>query len=63
MTTKTGGGAKPLKSPPGGRDATRQGVEPPGKPPTDQRNYEDAQDAAFDPRGDRTDDKPAGNGQ
>ena len=38
------------------RDALKQGVEPPSAPAPEERTYEDAQDAAFDPRGDRAPD-------
>ena len=65
MTTPSKTGTTPPKERPGRRDATRQSVEPAGAPPTEERSYEDGQDAAFDPRGDRADkpDKPeAGRG-
>ena len=52
--------AKPRNTPaptrPTDRDATPQGVTPAGAPPTEERTYEDVQDAAFDPRGDRSPD-------
>ena len=51
MPSKTGS-----KTPPAGgsrdRDALKQGVPSPDAP-SEERTYEDAQDAAFDPRGDR----------
>jgi hypothetical protein len=42
------------------RDALRQGVTPEGSPPTEERSYEDVQDAAFDPKGDRANDDARG---
>ena len=48
----------PAQRPASGRDALKQSVEPTGAPPTQERSYEDGQDAAFDPSGDRAKDKP-----
>lgn len=41
----------------------RQGVTPEGSPPNEERSYEDAQDAAFDPKGDRANDGARGDDQ